>query len=563
MFNMEPKEEIIKLLKKELKLKEVNLGIPPDPKLGDYAFPCFQIANGLKKNPVEIAMELAEKLKPAGLIKEIKQAGPYLNFFIDKQKLADKLIKEILKGDYGKGKAKKEKIMVEFVSPNTNKSLHLGHVRNGLLGEALSRILEYNGYKVIRTCLNNDRGIGVCEAILGYSMFHKGEEPKIKPDHFVAKCYVDFKNAERDKPELKEKTEKLLLDWEKGKPEVIKLWKKLMNWVYKGYKETYKRLGIKFDKEYYESELYKKGKDIVMQGLKKGIFEKEDGAVIAKLDKYKLPNKILIKSDGTALYMTQDIYLAQLKQKDFKAGRSIYVVAFEQDNHFRQLFKILELLGFKFAKKCHHLSYGLINLPAGRMKSREGRVVDADDLIDEMIKLSEKEIKKRHKGLSEKEIDKRAKIIGLGALKFYMLKFDNMTSFIYDPEESLSFEGETGPYIQYAYARICSIFKKLNGSFDVKKLNTSLLTTEYEEKLINPLSKFPSIISQAAESYKPYLVARYLIDLSQAFNEFYDNCPIIQADEDVKQARLGLVSAVKEVLKTGLDLLGIDAPEKM
>jgi arginyl-tRNA synthetase len=556
---MDPKEEIIKLLKKE-KIKVTSLGTPPSPDLGDYAFPCFQLANKLKKNPAEIAKSLAKKLKPSGLIKEIKSEGPFLNFYVNKQKLAEDLLKTILKGNYGKGKNKK-KIMVEFVSPNTNKSLHLGHVRNGLLGEALSRVLEYNGCKVIRTCLNNDRGIGVSEAMLGYQMFHKGKEPKIKPDHFVARCYVDFKNAERDKPELKEKTEQLLLDWEKEKPEVIKLWKKLMNWVYKGYKETYKKLGIKFDKEYYESGMYKKGKNIAMNGFKKRIFVKEQGAIVAKLEKYKLPDRILIKSDGTSLYMTQDIYLAESKFDDFKMDTSIYVVASEQDNHFRQLFRILELLGFKFAKKCYHLSYGLINLPTGRMKSREGRVVDADDLIDEMTKLAKIEIKKRHKGLSEKEINKRASIIGLGALKFYMLKFDNITSFTYDPEESLSFEGETGPYVQYAHARIASIFKKA-GRFKGEP-NTSLLKTPHEEKLINLLSNFPSVIKQAAESYKPYLIARYLIDLAQAFNEFYHNCPILHADKEIKQARLGLVTAVKEVLKTGLNLLGIEAPEEM
>ncbi|MBW2981717.1 arginine--tRNA ligase [Candidatus Woesearchaeota archaeon] len=557
---MNPKKEVINLLKKELKLKDVNLSTPPDPKLGDYAFPCFVLAKELKKNPVEIAKELSEKIKPAGLIKKTEQAGPFLNFFIDKQKIASKLIPLILKGDYGKGKNNK-KIMVEFISPNTNKSLHLGHIRNGLLGEALSRVLEYNGYKVVRTCLNNDRGVGVSEAMLGYKKFYPGKEPDVKPDHFAAKCYVDFKKAESENPRLKDDVQKLLVDWEEGKPETMRLWKKLMKWVYKGYKETYKNLGIKFDKEYHESEMYKKGKEIIMDGFKKGIFVKEDGAVVAKLEDYKLPDRILIKSDGTALYLTQDIYLAKLKFDDFKIDQSIYVVASEQDNHFKQLFKILEMLGFKFAEKCHHLSYGLISLPSGRMKSREGKVVDADDLIDEMIKISKQEIKKRHKILNEKKIDKRARVIGLGALKFYMLKFDNTTAFTYDPEKSLSFEGETGPYIQYVNARIASIFKKtgkFSGNFDA-----GLLNTPYEEKLINLLSNFPSVVSESAESYKPYLVARYLIDLCQAFNAFYLYCPIAKADEALKQSRLGLVSAVKEIVVIGLDLLGIEAPEEM
>jgi arginyl-tRNA synthetase len=558
---MDLKKETAKFLKRELGLKEISLSVPPDPELGDYAFPCFVLAKEYKKNPVETAKILSEKIKPSGIVKKLEQAGPYLNIFIDKQKIASKLIPLILKCGYGKGNAK-NKIMVEFVSPNTNKSLHLGHVRNGLLGESLSRILEYNGSKVVRTCLNNDRGVGVCEAMLGYQMFHKGEIPEIKPDHFVAKCYVDFKKAEKEDPKLKLKAEAMLLDWEKHKQDVIKLWKKLMKWVYSGYKETYKKLGFKFDKEYYESELYRKGKDIVMEGLKKGIFEKDAGAVTARLEKFGLPNKILIKSDGTSLYMTQDIYLAKQKFDDFKMDYSIYVSAFEQDNHFKQLFKILEMLGYKFAKKCCHLSYGLVNLPSGRMKSREGRVVDADDLIDEMIRLSAKEIKKRYRKLNEKEINKRASVIGLGALKFYMLKFDHATTFTYDPEESLSFEGETGPYVQYIHARIASIFKKA-GKFS-GKFDANLLKTSYEERLISLLSDFPSVVSEAAKSYRPYLVARYLIELSQAFNLFYLYCPMLKAgNEELKQARLGLVSAVKEVVKTGLYLLGIEAPEEM
>ncbi len=296
--------------------------------------------------------------------------------------------------------------------------------------------------------------------------------------------------------------------------------------------------------------------------MKKNIFEMEEGAVVAKLENVKLPNRVLIKSDGTSLYITQDLYLAQLKDKDFSIDKSIYVVASEQDTHFRQLFRILEMLNFQFAGKCMHLSYGLVNLPSGRMKSREGTVVDADELIEEIIDLAKKEIKKRHKGLSQAEINKRAEIIGLGALKFYILKFDNTTSFTYDPEESISFEGETGPYIQYAHARICSVMKKYNKEVK-KKLNSEMLNTKEEERLITQLFNFENTVEQAANSYKPFLVARYLVELSQAFNEFYHTCPILQAEEDVKIARLNLVLAVKEVIKTGLNLLGIDAPEEM
>ncbi|MBD3355426.1 arginine--tRNA ligase [Candidatus Woesearchaeota archaeon] len=561
------KKEIINLLKKETRLKDISLEVPKDPEHGDYAFPCFQLSKNMKKNPVEIAKELSKTLKPKKLIKEIKEAGPYINFYIDKQELAKSTIKNILskKENYGRSKPKKEKIMVEFVSPNTNKSLHLGHVRNGILGESVSNIIEFSGSKVIRTCLNNDKGTGMTEAMLGYELFHKGETPssqKLKPDHFVAQCYVDFKNEEKDNPDLKEKVQQTVKRWEEKDKKTRELWKKLTGWVYKGYKQTYKEMGFEFDKRYFESKIYKKGKDIVKKGLKKGIFVKEEKAVKAKLEKYNLPDKVLIKSDGTSLYMTQDLYLAKLKYEDFKIDKSIYVVASEQDNHFMQLFKILELLKLKTAKENIHLSYGLVNLPQGRMKSREGNIVDADDLIKEMKKLAKKEIKKRHKDISKKEIEKRAKNIAMGAIKFYMLKFDNVTSFTYDPEESLSFEGETGPYVQYAHARISSILKKYNKKIP-KKINYSLLNTDDDKKLIFLLSKFPEEVENAAESYKPHLLARYLLDLSQAFNEFYHECPILQSDEDTKTARLNLILSVQQVLKNGLNLLGIEAPEAM
>ncbi|MBD3248953.1 arginine--tRNA ligase [Candidatus Woesearchaeota archaeon] len=556
-------EEIIGLLKKETKLKDISLEVPPDTSMGDYAFPCFQLSKSMKKNPVEIAKELAEKLKPKGLIKEIKEQGPYLNFFIDKQKLAEKIIKKVLKekDSFGAGKKKKEKIVLEYVSPNTNKCLHIGHVRNGLLGEALARISEFDGFEIVRTSQNNDKGRGMTEAMMGYLKFHDGETPKdMKPDHFVAKCYVDFKKAEND--ELKKEVDLMTKHWEDEEPRVREIWKRLTSWVYEGYKETYAKLGILFDKEYYESEIYKKGKKIVMGGLKKGIFEKEDDAVIADLEDFKLPKKVLIKSDGTSLYITQDIYLAKLKHKDFSMDRSIYVVASEQDNYFRQLFKILEMLDFKFADKCHHLSYGLVNLPSGRMKSREGKVVDADDLIEEMENLALAEIQKRHKDIPEKEMRARAEIIGMGALKFFMLKFDNVTSFTYNPEESLSFEGETGPYVQYAHARICSILERYGKDVEDDVLY-DVLKTEQDEKLIVLLSRFSETIEKSAESYSPHILARYLLDLSQGFNEFYHSCPVLDADEDVKKARLFLVSAVKQVLQNGLELLGIKAPKRM
>ena len=584
--------------------KEVSLEVPPDQKLGDYALPCFPFAREFKKNPVEIAKELATKLS-AGLKenkelmqnKELKSlsklitvqaTGTYVNFFVDKSYLAENIIAEVFKNKlkYGSHASKKQKVMVEFVSPNTNKSLHLGHVRNALLGEAVSRVLEFSGYDVVRICLNNDRGTGMSEAMLGYMNFHKGESPetkKIKPDHFVAQCYVDFKKAEQEDEKLKEKVQSMVLDWENGKPEIISLWKKMTSWVYKGYKVTYKKLGVSFDKQYYESAIYKEGKEIVVDGLKKDIFREEDGAIVADLEAFHLPKKVLVKSDGTSLYMTQDIYLAFLKEKEFNMDFSLYVVASEQDNHFMQLFKILELLGFKAAKKCFHLSYGMINLPSGRMKSREGNVVDADDMVDEVVSLAAKEIIARHKDLAEKEVLSRANAIGLGALKFHILKFDNVTSFIYNPEESLSFEGETGPYCQYAFARICSLLKKAdeerlfevkffekNARFNytfaktlLKNTDLSLLKTEHEIKLLNLIKDFPEVIEHASRNYKPSLVARYALDLAQKFNEFYHSCQILKEESELRNARILLAIAVRQVLENALKLLNIDVCDEM
>ncbi len=547
---MDIEKTIIALLRKQTKLKEIQLETPPDSNLGDYAFPCFQLSKKLKKSPIEIAKSL-ESIKLPKEIEKVQAIGPYLNFFINPNKLSLNLIKTILKE---KGNKKnKEKIMVEFVSPNTNKSLHLGHVRNGVLGEALSNILQSQGYKVIKVSLNNDRGTGMSEAMLGYLMYHKGEAPKIKPDHFVAQGYVDFKHAETEG--LKQKVQQLTLDWENNNKEVRKLWKKLTTWVYQGYKETYKSLGISFDKQYYESKIYKEGKDIVNNGLKHGIFKRKDGAIIAPKEKYNLPDKILIKSDGTSLYMTQDIYLAKLKEKEYNIDCSIHIVASEQDLHFKQLFKILELLKFKIAKKSYHLSYGLVNLPSGRMKSREGNVIDADDVIEDVTNLAKTELKKR----KSKDIDKKSRQIGLAALKFFMLKVDNNTSFTYDSEQALSFEGETGPYCQYTYARIKSILKKHKGKIPLK----ISISTKEEKNIIMLLYKYPEILKESAESYKPHILARYLINLCQSFNEFYHQHQILKAEKNLMISRLNLALATSIIIKNALNLLGIEILESM
>lgn len=557
------RQDAINFLKTETKLKDIPLEIPPDPKMGDYAFPCFALSKQLKKSPNDIAKDIAAKFRPTEYLSEAKPTGPYLNFFVNQNLLRETTLKDIQKHKekYGSKKSKNEKIMIEYSSPNTNKAQHLGHVRNNLLGIALSNILEFSGYKVIKTCLMNDKGMGVAKSMLAYRLWGNNQEPDIKSDHFVAKWYIEFGSRAKDDPELEDKAKQLNKLFEEGDPKTIELWKKMSKWVYDGYDITYKRLGCVFDKIYYETRIYKKGKDIVAKGLKQGIFEEDEGAVIANLEKFKIPNKVLLKSDGTSLYITQDIYLAELKEKEFGVDRSIYVVASEQNLHFQQLFVILKLLGHKWAKKCYHLIYGMINLPEGKMKSREGTVVNADDLMDDMEKLAETEIKKRH-DLPEDEIKRRAVQIGIGALKFYILKYEPAKDFLYNPKESISFEGETGPYVQYAHARICSIFRKYGKDIDYDA-DYSLLNSDYEKKLVILLKQFPGLINDSAEHYKPSMICHYLLNLAQQFNEFYHNCPILRAEEDVMKARLALADSVRQVLKNGLALLGIEAPEEM
>ncbi len=370
------KQAVIKLLKKELK-GPIELETPPDSKLGDYAFPCFGLAKQLKKSPMEIARDLASKLRPSKYIRGIKSTGPYVNFFVNKTVLNEITLNEVLKQKekYGSSVKKNKRVVIEFPAPNTNKPLHLGHVRNMLIGESLSRILEFNGSKVFRVNMNNDRGIHICKSMLAYKKYGKNKTPeseKTKPDHFVGNYYVLFNKKLKEHPELEDETQDMLRKWEQGDSETINLWKNMNNWAFNGFNKTYKKFGIKHVKVYNESDYYKHGKKVVMDELKKGIFEKDEkGNIFVNLEKYNLPNKILLRADGTSVYMTQDLILAKLKYNDFKMDKSIFVVGSEQKLHFRQLFKILELTGFKNIDGCYHLAYGMIYLPEGKMKSRE------------------------------------------------------------------------------------------------------------------------------------------------------------------------------------------------
>jgi arginyl-tRNA synthetase len=552
------RKEILKVLQKEFPHEKVELLMPPDRSLGDAAFACFSVAKTLKKNPNQIAEELKAKLKLPSIVKKVETQGAYLNFFVNKQSLAEDVIRAIKKGKFGSGAKKKEKIVVEYPAPNTNKPLHLGHVRNILLGNSLCNLLRFAGYEVIPVDLVNDRGVHVCKSMLAYKRWGRGKEPDKKPDHFVGDFYVMY--SKKESPEMEQEIREMLKQWEEGDKELRALWKKMRTWALHGFKETYEAFDVHHDKTYYESDTYMHGKELILEGLKKGLFQKDEkGAIVVDLE--GLGKKVLLREDGTGIYITQDIYLAKLKFDDFRPDRSVYVVANEQIHHFKVLFKVLDILGFSFSKKCYHLAYGMVFLPEGKMKSREGIVVDADDLVDEMKKIASDEVRKRYK-LKDDEVEKRSRIIGMGALKFFVLKFDPQKDFVYNPEESISFEGETGPYVQYAHARICSVLRK-HKKKPSNRIKFSLLTSSHEEKIIVMLSQFPDVAEDAAEHYRPYVVARYLIELAQAFNEFYHECPILQSEKELMEARLSLIVATKKVLADGLGLLGIDAPEEM
>ncbi|MCR4327820.1 MAG: arginine--tRNA ligase [Nanoarchaeota archaeon] len=566
------KEEVFKLIKKSLgKLKvkvddeKINssIEIPKEYSKGDYAFPCFVLAGIMKMPPHEIALEIKREMGNHPVdFENIEIDGPYVNFFLNRKNLAFETIKKIKKEKDGFGKnsdGKSEKTMIEFPSPNTNKPLHLGHLRNMAIGESLSRISEFNGEKIVRANLNNDRGIHICKSMLAYQKWGKGKKPGkgLKSDHLVGEFYVKYSKHEKENPDIEKEAHDLLGKWENGDKETIKLWEKMNKWALDGFKETYENFGIKHDKEYFENKIYKKGKELILEGVKKGVFQQlEDGSIKFDLKKEGLGEKYLLRGDGTSLYITQDIYLAYLKQKEFSITKSYYVVGNEQEYHFKVLFRVLEELGIQL-KGLKHLSYGMVNLPEGKMKSREGTVVDADNLINEIEKLSGKEISKREK-ISAKEVEKRSHLIALAGIKYMLLKIDIGKNILFNPKESISFEGNTGPYLLYSYARANSILKKSK-----KEVNVNL-SEKMEEKEINltlKLSEFPEVVKRSYKSLNPSIIANYSYELSKIFNEFYHAHDVLGSKEE--EFRLSLVDSFKQVLKNSLYLLGIDVLEKM
>lgn len=588
----------------EQKPKMIILTYPPDIYLGDFTIECFSLAkefilsasngstislpkldnsvlnlaNRIKKSSEEIAKKIKEEIKLNEIIEEVRVVGPYLNFKINKAFLFKEILSEIIEkgNNFGDEKeiGKEKQIMVEYLCPNTNKPLHIGHIRNGVLGMAVANLFQCLGNKVLKVNLNNDRGIHICKSMLAWQKWANGQTPEligVKGDHFVGQWYIRYyqeanKNLEIEE-ELKKEAREMLQKWEAGNSEIIKLWQMMNKWAYQGFEETYKELGLKFDIFNYESETYKLGKEIVEYGLKKGIFIKTgEGAVIAELENSQ---KItLLRQDGTAVYITQDLGTAKSRFDNYQIDELIYVIGKEQDFYFKNLLKILEKLGFEWFKKMRHLSYGMINLPEGKMKSREGKVIDADDLISEMNKLAIEEIKKRHSELSLDEINERAKKIGIAAIKFYLLRVNPKQEIAFNPSESISFDGFTGPYCQYVYARASGILQKTNLSISdadkLKDIDFSVLNNERESTLLRYLIQFPEKIKLSANEFNPSIIAEHIFEIAKAFNNFYAFCPAFSAEnENLKKARLILIKATAIAIKKGLELLGIEVLKKM
>ncbi len=565
------KSEIIKEVSRVLGKKEEEIEslieVPPDQKLGDFALPCFVLAKEMRKNPVELAKDLENKLKMRiKSFKEVKAIGPYLNFFIDKLKFNEYIIEQISKkrekysvNTSGKGKT----LLIEYSAPNSNKPLHIGHLRNETLGMALINLFERNSYKVVKTNLINDRGIHICKVILDYLKWAKGKKPDKKSDHFIGDLYVMY--SKNETPELEKYTQEILRKWEIEDKKVRGIWKKLNSWAINGIKETYKEFGSKFDYIFYESQFYNKAKPIIEEGLEKGIFFKDDtGTIFVNLEP-ELPNKVILRSDGTSIYITNDLALTDYKFKRFKPDILLWCVGSEQNLYFKQLFKIFEKLGYELAPRCEHFSYGMVNLPTGKMKSREGNVIDADDIIEELKTLAKRETKAKGK-VKGKDIKKVAKLVALGAIKFYLSKSEASKDILFEANKAVSFDGETGPYIQYACARINSILKKAKSSVNRalnSKVNYPLLKEDSEFNLVKELSRYPEIIEKAMNERKPHIVANYVYQLAQTFNDFYLACQCITEDKKLTGARLKLIAAAYIVLKDGLNVLGIEAPENM
>lgn len=585
-------------------LSPVVLQVPPKPEMGDLAFPLFAYAKAFSKAPNVLAQELSARInaisedpnanKPDG---EAFALGPYMNVRVNMDSVVSQMYGKIKSSgaSYGHSNLLEDrKVMIEFSCPNTNKPLHLGHVRNDCIGQSMSQILKACGANVMKVNLINNRGVHICKSMLAYQKFGNGETPQssgIKGDHLVGNYYVRF--AQWEAQELKKDTkanmakgmseedakalakkengpdmeaQAMLRKWEQGDPQVMDLWKLMNGWTLAGVAQTYERTGISFDKYYYESDTYKLGKDKVLEGLERGIFQKaDDGSVYIDNSDIGLDRKILLRRDGTSIYITQDIGTAINRHEDWPFDSLIYVVASEQNYHFKVLFHVLEKLGYSWAKDLHHLSYGMVFLPEGKMKSREGTVVDADNLIDDLTKMAKDQILEKGREEDLDDVDDTAHKIALGALNYYILQFNPNKDFVFNPKESLSFNGNTGPYLQYMGARISSMLRKYDEAayLDVA-FNPAVLSLEDEREMLKMLASFPEVVGKACTQYDPSIVCAFLYDLSKKFSHWYHDNQILKADTpELVKARVSLCEMVLQVMKNAFDLVGIPFLEKM
>lgn len=556
--------------------EEVPLENPPDPGMGDLGFPMFMFAKKFRKGPPVIAREVAEILSGDVELAEygrVQSQGPYVNVFVSREKATESVLKNILLSPESYGKTNSlsgRKIMIEFSSPNTNKPLHLGHLRNDALGESVSRILKFLGAEVYKVCIINNRGVHICKSMLAYKKFGNNETPEslgVKSDRFVGDFYVKFAKWASEDPGAEEEAQEMLRKWEAGDPDTVALWKKMNNWAVSGMERTYKRTGVSFDKYYFESDTYLLGKDAIAKGLEEKIFYKdEEGTTWVDLTEENLDKKVLLRKDGTSVYITQDIGTAIQRHNDWPFDQLVYVVGSEQIYHFKVLFLVLKKLGYSWADMLYHLSYGMVNLPEGRMKSREGTVVDADDLIDSLRDMAVEEIKVKNREEAVGDINDVAEKIALGALHYFLLQVTPSKDMLFNPKESLSFNGDTGPYLQYMGARITSVLKKAEASPSVQGAvsDYSLLNEEYEWELLKLLAKFPDVVDEAGRNMDPSRIALYLYELSKGFSRFYHECPILDEKNPVlSKTRLDLAKAVLVVLKNAMNLVMIPFLESM
>lgn len=585
-------------------LSPVVLQVPPKPEMGDLAFPLFAYAKAFSKAPNVLAQELSARInaisedpnanKPDG---EAFALGPYMNVRVNMDSVVSQMYGKIKAGGASYGHSNllgTKKVMIEFSCPNTNKPLHLGHVRNDCIGQSMSQILKACGADVMKVNLINNRGVHICKSMLAYQKFGNGETPEssgIKGDHLVGNYYVRF--AEWEAHELEKDTaaniakgmseeeakalakkengpdmeaQAMLRKWEQGDPQVMDLWKLMNGWTLAGVAQTYERTGISFDKYYYESDTYKLGKDKVLEGLERGIFQKaDDGSIYIDNSDIGLDRKILLRRDGTSIYITQDIGTAINRHEDWPFDSLIYVVASEQNYHFKVLFHVLDKLGYAWAKDLHHLSYGMVFLPEGKMKSREGTVVDADDLIQSLTDMAKEQILEKGREEDLDDVDGTAHKIALGALNYYILQFNPNKDFVFNPKESLSFNGNTGPYLQYMGARISSMLRKYDEAayLDVA-FNPAVLSLEDEREMLKMLASFPEVVGKACTQYDPSIVCAFLYDLSKKFSHWYHDNQILKADTpELVKARVSLCEMVLQVMKNAFDLVGIPFLEKM